>query len=207
MVSDTQDKLIQATERLLRTHGLARVTTRDIAREAGVAEGSLYHYFRDKAELILAVVEYGIGDFRKVLEDLPLRVGQRTVRANLERVAYAAFDFHYRIAPMICSVFGDRELLVRYREALSERCSGPQCLHDALASYLQAEQRLGRVAREAVPQAAARLLLASSFHAAMLDQFLGTELSQGAARRRLRDSVQTFMLGLEPRESTDSTAE
>jgi len=201
VVGDTQDRLIQATERLLRTHGLARVTTRDIAREAGVAEGSLYHHFRDKAELILAVVEYGVGDFRKVLEDLPLQIGQRTVRANLERVLYAAFDFHYQIAPIICSVFSDQELLVRYREMLSERCSGPQCLHDALASYLQAEQRLGRVAPEAMPLAAAKLLLASSFHTAMLDQFLGNDLSQSAARRRLRDCVHTFMLGLEPRGS------
>jgi len=63
------------TERLLQTHGLARLTMREIAREAKVAEGLIYHHFKDKAELILEVVEQRLHDTKNVLQTLPLRVG------------------------------------------------------------------------------------------------------------------------------------
>src|SRR5262249_52310036 len=112
-MSSQKDRLITATERLLCSSGLARVTTRDIAQEARVAEGALSHDFGDKAELLMAVVLHSVGDFRAILEDLSLRVGQGTVRGNLERVAVSAYDFHHRIAPITCSLLADHELLGR----------------------------------------------------------------------------------------------
>ncbi|MGI5242493.1 TetR/AcrR family transcriptional regulator [Dactylosporangium sp. CA-139066] len=48
--------LIAATLPLLRTHGAA-VTTRQIAEAAGVAEGTIFGVFRDKASLIAAALE------------------------------------------------------------------------------------------------------------------------------------------------------
>jgi AcrR family transcriptional regulator len=47
--------LIEATIPLLRAHGVA-VTTRQIADAAGVAEGTIFGVFRDKASLIRAAV-------------------------------------------------------------------------------------------------------------------------------------------------------
>ncbi len=198
-MNKTRRKLIRATERLLRRDGLARVTTRKIAREAGVAEGALYHHFGDKAELLYAVVQQSMGDFREVLEILPLQVGQRTVRENLEHTLQAAFDFQFKIVPIVCSLYADQPLLARTREILNERGVGPQCSVAVLAVYLQAEQRLGRVAADIEPQAAARLLLASGFHTAMLDHFLAREVTPAAAQQRLQETVRTLLTGLEPR--------
>ena len=61
-MNENRQNIICATERLLQTHGLARLTTREIAREAGVTEGLIYHHFKDKAELILEVVEQRLHD-------------------------------------------------------------------------------------------------------------------------------------------------
>jgi len=195
----TRQNVIDATERLLRTHGLARVTTRAIAREAGVAEGSLYHHFSDKAELLHAVVQYCMGDFRDALESLPLRVGQYTVRENLEHTLQAAFDFQFKIIPITCSLFADHALLARMREILSKHCIGPARSVEALAVYLQAEQRLGRVAAEISAQSAAELLLASSFHGALFDQFLARQVGPDTVRLRIHETVRTLLAGLAPR--------
>jgi AcrR family transcriptional regulator len=53
----TRAQLVDAAERVLRVKGLARATTKEIAREAGYAEGTLYLHFADKLDLVRAVHE------------------------------------------------------------------------------------------------------------------------------------------------------
>jgi AcrR family transcriptional regulator len=94
-MNENRQNIIYATERLLQTHGLARLTTREIAREAGVAEGLIYHHFKDKVELIHEVVEQRIHDSKNVLQSLPLKVGLYTLSENLEAVLSAIYHSHY----------------------------------------------------------------------------------------------------------------
>ena len=195
---DRKEKIIAATERLLLSRGLACTTTRDIARAAKVAEGALYHHFGDKAELILEVVLRGVGEFREVLESLALQVGRNTVQKNLDRVLESAFHFHHRIASLVCSLFADQDLLARVRGAMNERCIGPGRTASILAAYLRAEQQLGRVGVNAMPAAAAELLLAASFNRALHDHFYGVS-DDARARRQLREAVRAMLAGLGPR--------
>jgi len=196
---DQRERLIAATERLLCSRGLACVTTRDIASAAKVAEGALYNHFGDKAELILEVVLHGVGEFREVLDSLPLQVGQNTVQRNLERVLESAFHFHHKIASLVCSLFADRELLARVRGSMNERCIGPGRTASILAAYLRAEQRLGRVSANALTESAAELLLAASFNKALHDHFYGVT-GEAQVRRHLRDAVRALLAGLDPEE-------
>jgi AcrR family transcriptional regulator len=198
--SDQKERLIYATEQLLCSRGLACITTRDIAREAKVAEGALYHHFGDKAELILEVVLHGVGEFREVLDSLPLQVGQNSVQKNLERVLESAFHFHHRIASLVCSLFADQQLLARVRGTMNERCIGPGRTTSILAAYLRAEQRLGRVSANAVVESAAELLLAASFNKALHDHFYGVT-GETQVRRHLRDAVRALLAGLGPEKS------
>jgi AcrR family transcriptional regulator len=197
---DQKEKLIAATERLLGARGLGCVTTRDIARAANVAEGALYNHFGDKAELILSVVLHQLGDFPDVLHSLPLQVGQNTVQKNLERVLQSAFAFHYRIVPLVCSLFADQELLARVRNMMKERSMGPGRSTSVIAAYLRAEQQLGRVLAAAVPETVADLMLAASFNTALGDQFFhGGSAGEAKAHRQLRDIVRALVLGLGPK--------
>jgi AcrR family transcriptional regulator len=197
----TRRKLILATERLLRRDGLSHVTTRKIAREAGISEGALYHHFTDKAELLHAVVQLNMGDFKEILEGLPFQIGQRTVAENLEHTLQAAFAFHYKIMPIACSLYADHALLARTRELLNERGLGPHRSIEVVAAYLQAEQRLGRVAAEIRPAAAAELALAGSFHKAMFDHFFARDVSEEENCLHLREMVHILLAGIEPRSS------
>jgi AcrR family transcriptional regulator len=158
----------------------------------------IYHHYRDKAELLLAVTGNSMGDFREVLNSLPLQVGQGTVRENLDRILQVAYEFQFRIAPIVCSLFADIQLLERTREILNERKCGPECATEALTVYLQAEQRLGRVNATITPRAAAEILLASGFHTAMLDHLLARDTKPASRQLRIRENVQALWAGLEP---------
>lgn len=51
-------EIIAATWRLIADRGMEATTMREIAREMGMANGALTHYYRDKNDLILAAFEY-----------------------------------------------------------------------------------------------------------------------------------------------------
>lgn len=52
-----RDHIIEAATRVFASKGYHRATIRDIAREAGVADGTIYISFENKAALLLAVLD------------------------------------------------------------------------------------------------------------------------------------------------------
>jgi AcrR family transcriptional regulator len=195
---DNRQNIINATARLLQTQGLARLTTREIARKAKVAEGLIYHHFKDKAELIYEVVEQLMLDAKNVLQNLPLQVGLRTLSENLEEVLSVVYRSHYEIVPIVCSVFADHQLRARIREIMKEREVGPQNAINWLAVYLAAEQRLGRMADNIIPEIAAKCLWMISIQKAMDDQLMEQKQDAARIRQEIHQYVQTMMAGLEP---------
>ncbi|MEM7435228.1 MAG: TetR/AcrR family transcriptional regulator [Myxococcota bacterium] len=70
------EALVGAGMRLFLASGIEGVTIDEIAREAGMAKGNFYRYFRDKADLVEAVLEpvtaavrRAIGDCDRMLRD------------------------------------------------------------------------------------------------------------------------------------------
>jgi AcrR family transcriptional regulator len=53
----TQEKILRVALELFSTRGFYRTTTRRISRKAGVAEGTLFNYFRSKEDLALYFFE------------------------------------------------------------------------------------------------------------------------------------------------------
>lgn len=53
--AEKRRRIIQAARRVFRDLGFERATTQEIAREAGIAAGTLFLYARDKRELLLMV--------------------------------------------------------------------------------------------------------------------------------------------------------
>ena len=54
----TREKLMAALERLLRTQEFETISVQDIAKEAGVAVGSVYSHFKDKTAFLEALLAY-----------------------------------------------------------------------------------------------------------------------------------------------------
>ncbi|MFA5321030.1 MAG: helix-turn-helix domain-containing protein [Smithella sp.] len=198
-MSDNRQNIIDATDRLLQTHGLARLTTRKVAHEAGVTEGLIYHHFKDKAELIFEVILIRVRETKYVMQNLPLEVGKHTLLKNLENVLLSVYHAHYEITPIICTTFADQKLHVRIQEIVKERNMGTQYAIEGLDVYLAAEQQLGRLSDAVDTKVLAKCLWMISTQSAMLDRLTGIEPDETRIIIQIRDYVQTLMTGFEPR--------
>lgn len=63
---ETEKRLIDATKRIMVTHGVAGCTVERITEAAGFTHGAFYSNFRSKEELFIAVAEdeYTLGSAR-----------------------------------------------------------------------------------------------------------------------------------------------
>jgi AcrR family transcriptional regulator len=52
-----QEQIVGAATRVFAEKGFRRATTREVARAAGVSEGTIYNYFEDKDALLLAILD------------------------------------------------------------------------------------------------------------------------------------------------------
>jgi len=59
MTMDTRQLLLSTAARLFSRHGYAAVSLRQIAAEAGVTTGSLYHYFGHKDQIVEEILDAG----------------------------------------------------------------------------------------------------------------------------------------------------
>src|SRR5215204_4069796 len=198
----TRAQLVDAAERVLRAKGLARATTREIAREAGYAEATLYLHFADKLDLVRAVHERLLPAFVELVGHLPGKAGAGTVRQHLTELADGALRLYRDLLPLGSSLFADPELLERFRALLADRGGGPHRAWEPVVAYLRAEQALGRVAPGADPAAAALLLLGAC------QQLVFVELMTGPETLPFRDRpdpapalVATLLAGLAPEPS------
>lgn len=57
VVEDRREQIIDAAMRVFAQKGFARATNKDIAKEAGITAGLIYHYFASKEDLLTTVVE------------------------------------------------------------------------------------------------------------------------------------------------------
>jgi AcrR family transcriptional regulator len=194
----TREKIVEAAERVMRERGLARSTTKEIARAAGYSEGTLYKHFESKEELFLSVLAERLPSFLALTGELPARVGRGTVRETLEEVASKALAYYGEIVPIAASIFSEPQLLARHREGVHKRGAGPRMVNEALAAYLDAEKRLGRVREDADPEAAAAMLLGACYQRAFFRSFLGEDMPAEREEGFVGGIVQTLMRSLSP---------
>jgi AcrR family transcriptional regulator len=155
----TPERIIDAAERLLRSVGLARTTTKEIAREAGCSEAALYKYYRSKEEIFVRVLKDRLPRLNPLLDELAADPGELGVEHNLTRVAEHAVRFYAQSVPLVASLFAEPALRQRHFEGVRALGQGPHIPLEALARYLRAERDRGALRPDADPDAAAALLL------------------------------------------------
>jgi AcrR family transcriptional regulator len=203
-----REHLIDVTGRLLDEVGAEAVTTRRIARAAGVADGALYNHFADKDDLILAaLVARATAHFRAFHEAIP-SAGTGAVEANLERLAAALLELQRALLPLLVGLVGRRTLLERFLASVhAPDLDGPDAVLAAVHAYLAAERRLGRLGSRGDPHIAGVLLFAIAQLQALATHFSGADSSIAEAARELRPFIRFLMEaltadGAEPRRRT-----
>jgi AcrR family transcriptional regulator len=166
-----RSQILRAAEKLMHSRGLIGVTTRQISKEVGCSEGALYVHFKGRLELFLAMLEESLPDMLGPLQKLRESVGQGSPHRNVAAALQGIFNFHRRVLPVTCGLFAEPELLDAYRQSLRRQGKGPHLSMAALAEYIAAEQKLGRIVLGVDPELAAYLLMSSSFFRAFMELF------------------------------------
>ena len=65
--SDKKQKILEAAMRVIRTQGVEKTTVREIAAQAGVTTGAVYHYYKNKEELFQDIINESIHFSQKVI--------------------------------------------------------------------------------------------------------------------------------------------
>ncbi|MFE7787833.1 TetR/AcrR family transcriptional regulator [Streptomyces sp. NPDC057460] len=154
-------RIIDAAHQLMLTIGLARATTKEIARAAGCSEAALYKHFPSKEELFVAVLKERLPKLNPLLRRLTADpgAGERTVEENLTDIATGAALFYAQSFPIAASLYAEPRLKSRHDAAMRELGTGPHMPIRGVAGYLRSEQAAGRVRPGADTYAAASLLL------------------------------------------------
>lgn len=90
--SDKYERIIQAATRVFASKGFYNAKVADVAREADVADGTIYLYFKNKDDLLISIFEHSMDTFiqsvQKTLEEVsdPVEKLHRFIRLHLELV-------------------------------------------------------------------------------------------------------------------------
>lgn len=173
-------RILDAAAELMATIGLARATTKEIARAAGCSEAALYKYFAGKEDLFLHVLDERLPRLGPLLSELAKRPAEggaagggdgRSVEENLVEVVRQAALFYEATFAIAASLFAEPALLRRHAEGVRALGAGPHIPLRALGAYLRNERDAGRIRADADPDAAATLLLGACQQRAFLRSF------------------------------------
>lgn len=151
---------MEAARELLCEEGLARLTTREVARRAGVSDASVFYHFQDKAGLLVSCLKEGLAPLKAVPVSL---VPGETLGEALARMSADHEAFHDQAMPIFATVQSDVGLR---REFAHRLLAGDHGLHRGVSRI---EEQLGLLVQagliraDADLEAAAFLLIGSCF--------------------------------------------
>jgi len=166
---DRREDILKASLHLFAEKGFHGTSMRDIAREADITEGLIYHYFASKRDLFRAIIEEH--SFLPLLRTLPELAGQLDLRALLIVLARGFFDVLRQNTELVRLLLQEVQVFPEEKEAFFADAVGES--FSELAQIL--ENRMNARARAQVdPHVASRL-----FFNSLLAFFVEQELLGG----------------------------
>jgi len=191
---DKRARLIEAARRVMAERGVAGCTTKEIARAAGVSEGTIYNQFRDKADLYLSVASEVIPQF---LRRMPEEPGRRAPRAVLVKIASETLGAMDELIPLLAGIMGEPELLTGARTRWSAgKAKGKS--FGGLTEYIREEQAAGRIGDRVDPAVLARMLVGTMFHHAFMRLLVGEQNLEPTGRKFVESLVDGVLAAAGP---------
>ncbi|MEU6877133.1 TetR family transcriptional regulator [Streptomyces sp. NPDC046712] len=156
----TAERILEATEEVLRRYGPAKATVVDVARVLGVSHGSVYRHFRTKAALREAVTHRWLTRAEVALAEL-IETSDRPAAEKLRAWFAGLFEAKRHKAG------DDPELFATYGVLIDEASGVVEQHIDALVGQVRAIVEEGVRKAEftaADPEATARALFAATAH-------------------------------------------
>lgn len=195
---DRREQIIDAAMRVFGQKGFAKATNKDIAREAGITAGLIYHYFKSKEDLLGVVIE----------ERSPL---QLLTSLPAQTFALPPEQFFRFLLIRVLNFVEEEQFVSLLRVVLSEALHGdneyflqvaPMILQRALGfieRYLTAQIASGAI-RQGDTRLAAQVLLGSMIGFVLRRQVLRDALALQYTHEEIVEAiVDTGLKGLSPR--------
>jgi AcrR family transcriptional regulator len=161
--SGADDAIVAAALEIVRDEGLSHLTTKEVARRAGVSEASVFYHFGDKVGLLRAVVLAGLAPVERFDPSHLADDASEPLERTLADIARAFEEFFDASLPVTEAIQGDTELRRAFARGLVERDLGPHRGVRFLAELVDAMRRSGRIADGFEADAVATLLIGASF--------------------------------------------
>ena len=194
MAAPARQRILDATARLLREKGIARLTTREIAQAADAAESSITKNFGGKLGLLTALLSSDLPEtvaWRDALT--PPTARPEDLRAVLTRAADAAIDYYAASLPLIAGAVSDATLFEAYRETNSANGTGPQVAVRQMTDYLSAWQQQGALDPAADAGALAVMFCGAAQLHAWTDYLAGPDALPGSRADRIDQVLSTLL--------------
>lgn len=190
----TRDQILDAAAEIMRNRGVVEATTKEIAKAAGYSEAALYKHFSDKEDLILNVLQHRMPGPATTRP----QPGTNTVEDNLATLARTALTFYRQSLPLLGGLLAQPKRMAAHRDSMRRHGAGPGHAIAGIATYLRAEQDLGRIAPEADVDTAAALLDGTCFHQAFLRYYEEGPSASAAPNELAHSLARTLVHGLGP---------
>ena len=196
VVEDRREQIIDAAMRTFSQKGYARATNKDIAREAGITPGLIYHYFESKEALFKAIIEGRsplklVNSFSLQVLTMPpeiflpalilqvLGIVEEEKFVQLVRVIFPEVVYNPKITPMVTAVL--------------------QQVLGFLTTYFASKMESGEL-RQADPGLASQVFLGSVMAFVLRRQILRDPLALAYTREQIAGVVtETVLKGMAPR--------
>ena len=124
----TPERILEATEEVLRRFGLAKATVVDVARALDVSHGSVYRHFPSKASLRQAVAKRWLDRANAPLQKIAETTGPAPAR--LEKWLRTMIDIKYK------KVTEDPEMFATYLTLAQEACEAVRAHKERLVDQV-----------------------------------------------------------------------
>jgi AcrR family transcriptional regulator len=198
IVEDRREQIIDAAMRVFAQKGFAKATNKDIAHEAGITAGLIYHYFKSKEDLLKIVIE----------ERSPL---QLLTSLPAQAFALPPEQFFRFLLIRVLNIVEEEKFVSLLRVVVSEALHGsneyiiqiaPMVLQRALGfieSYIDAQIASGAL-RQVNSALAAQVLLGSMIGFVLRRQVLRDAIALQYTHEEIVEAiVDTVLKGLSPR--------
>jgi AcrR family transcriptional regulator len=197
-VEDRREQIIDAALQVFSQKGFAGATNKDIARQAGITPGLIYHYFASKEDLLMAVVERHsplrlINSLPSQVLDLPPEAFLRFMLTHILEIVEGEYFSGLLRVILSETLHGDNEYLRGIASGVFRRGA------EFLGHYLEKKMESGEL-RRGDAQLDAQLLMGSLVSFFMRRHVLRDPLIMRYSHAQIVEHiVQTLLLGMSPR--------
>lgn len=180
---ETKNKLIDAALRTFSRKGFGESTTKDIAKEADVTDGLIYHYFKSKEDLLWAIL-----DKYTLLHTMKEELSRMDPKAPLDQQLMIYYQSLFRSLheqqDLVVMCFGEAGRNPEIRKRLESMIlKGVELLHAHIFPYVQ-------IASYDLMIAIRNVQTAMVLYFLMTDRFIDDEVERN---RYIKTSINQFM--------------